>query len=727
MKILLVEDDESLIAVLTKSLVANHYVVDTVKDGEMGWTYGSTFEYDLIVLDIMLPKLDGISLCQRFRAEGYTTPILLLTAQDTSTAKVRGLDAGADDYVVKPFDGLELIARIRALVRRSSVSPFPLMTWGDLLLNPSTCEVTYNGQLLTLTTQEYRLLELLLWDSQHVFSTSEILDRLWSSEEFPAEATVRSHIRRLRQKLVAAGAPPDFIATVHGRGYYLKAPGQETRLQPDLPLVTETQRAAYPLISRRGDAERSCVRGFPPLSKLRGTRGHDEEVGVLDTTSLKSAELKGGVAQVCVESVSASGSYVRAVSPSGEGASLALTVNLVPFEHGAMSDRDSDQQAQYQTFLNETWVTNKPKILEQLTIPSQAARELQAGSINCQLQEQAQQIAHKLAGTLGTFGLTSGMQLARQLEQLLDSHKPLQPQSAVLMETLINGLQQEIQNTTTLQHQSPSKHSPLLLVVDRDSHFTQSLVKVAASCGIRSAIAPTIEVARDWLASKSISDVGSQFPQAILLQLPSVQSRSKTETTDFREWVQTLTQHHPDLPILVVGAEGELTDRLEVVRRGGKLFLEPSVDPKQAIAAVIQLLSGSDMGVKVMIVDDDRDWLRTLPTLLNPWGFKVTTLAEPQQFWTVLQVVMPDVLVLDVNMPQINGFELCQVVRSDPRWQQLPVLFLSVLTDAKTQNQAFTLGADDYLCKPIMGVDLANRILNRLQRVRAWASPQYVN
>lgn len=671
MKILLVEDDESLITVLTKTLVAHQYVVDTVKDGEMGWTYGSTFEYDLIVLDIMLPKLDGISLCQRFRTEGYTTPILLLTAQDTSTAKVRGLDAGADDYVVKPFDGLELIARIRALVRRSTVSPFPLLSWGDLLLNPSTCEVTYNDRPLTLTTQEYRLLELLLWDSQHVFSTNEILDRLWSSEEFPAEATVRSHIRRLRHKLVAAGAPQDFIATVHGRGYYLKPTGQETKLQSDLSLVKESQQSVHSTIEQDGEASGETV-DLP--------------------AELANATLRANKLTECKD--------------------------------GSDSDRNSDQQVQYLAFLNETWVTNKPRILEQLTIPSQAIKELQAGFINHQLQEQAHQIAHKLAGTLGTFGLTKGMQLAHQLEQLLDSRQSLQPQNAVLMQTLVNALQREIQDTTTLQHQSPSEHSPLLLVVERDSDFTQSLVTVAASCGIRTAIAPNIEVARNWFASKSIPDADNQLPQAILLQLPSMHSQAKTETRDFLEWVQTLTQHHPNLPILVVGAKGELTDRLEVVRRGGKLFLEPSVDPKQAIAAVMQLLSGSDMGAKVMIVDDDRDWLRTLPTLLNPWGFKVTTLAEPQQFWNVLQAVIPDVLVLDINMPQIDGFELCQVVRSDPRWQQLPVLFLSVLTDAKTQNQAFTLGADDYLCKPIMGVDLANRILNRLQRVRAWASSQ---
>jgi PleD family two-component response regulator len=123
---------------------------------------------------------------------------------------------------------------------------------------------------------------------------------------------------------------------------------------------------------------------------------------------------------------------------------------------------------------------------------------------------------------------------------------------------------------------------------------------------------------------------------------------------------------------------------------------------------------------KVMIVDDDIDCLRSLPQMLKPWGFKVTTLADPQDFWTVLQAVLPDILVLDINMPQINGFEICQSLRSNLHWQHLPVLFLSVMTDMNTQNLAFGVGADDYLCKPIAGIDLANRILNRLRRVKAY-------
>jgi DNA-binding response OmpR family regulator/HPt (histidine-containing phosphotransfer) domain-containing protein len=643
MKILLVEDDESLITVLTRSLTAHNYVVDAVKDGEAGWNYGSTFEYDLIVMDIQLPKLDGISLCQRLRGEGFTTPILLLTSQNSSTAKVQGLNAGADDYVVKPFDVAELIARIRALLRRSSSNPLPLMAWGDLLLNPSTCEVAYNGHPLTLTTKEYRLLEILLWDSQHVFSTEEILDRLWSSEEFPAEATVRSHIRRLRHKLFDAGAPPDFIATVHGRGYYLKAPNQESAPQFNLP-------------------------------------------------------------------------------PSSP--------QLDPIDHHSVGQSSRiEQQAKYLELLSETWIDTQPKSLDHTTIFLQVVQDLQTNALAPQLQAQAQQTAHKLAGTLGTFGLTQGMQLARQLEHLLGGSVALRSQHAPQIEAIAIDLQLEIQNTNSIQSfHLPAKYSdenlPLLLAIAWDTNFAQSLTKAAKGSGLRIAIAPTLDLARTWLTTQAIPDCPDRFPQAILLQISTPESSDRASATETLTWLQTLTRNYPDLPILVVGDRGELSDRLEIVRRGGKLFLEKTIAPEQAIDTVIQLLRGTntDVETKVMIVDNDRDWLKTLPMMLSPWGLKVTTLAEPEQFWTVLQAVMPDVLVLEVNMPQIDGFELCQVVRSDPSWWRLPILFLSALSDRQTQYQAFRVGADDYLCKPIMGVDLANRILTRLRRSKARAS-----
>ncbi len=224
MRILLIEDDELIAETLVKALTDQHYVIDVATDGQEGKELVESFGYDLLLLDVMLPKVNGIRLCQQLRSQGNHIPILLLTALDTSTDKVMGLDAGADDYVVKPFDLQELLARIRALLRRGSSTLPPVLEWRNLLLDPSTCEVTYKGRLLHLTRKEYSLLELFLRNSRRVFSQSAILEHLWSFEELPEEDTVRAHMKGLRQKLKAAGAPADLIETVYGLGYRLKLP-----------------------------------------------------------------------------------------------------------------------------------------------------------------------------------------------------------------------------------------------------------------------------------------------------------------------------------------------------------------------------------------------------------------------------------------------------------------------------------------------------------------------
>lgn len=648
MKILLVEDDDVLIKVLTKTLKAHHYIIDAVKDGEMGWTYGSTFEYDLIVLDVVLPKLDGISLCKRFRAEGYVTPILLLTSQTANSAKVQGLDAGADDYVVKPFDQAELAARMRALLRRGSPNPYPLLTWGDLMLNPSTCEVSFRGQRLDLTTKEYELLELMLRDSQHVFSSDELLDHLWSSEKFPSEATVRSHIRRVRHKLVAIGAPHDFIATLHGRGYYLKAPQTDAAM----PQTVMPQ----------------------PL---------------------------------------------RSPSPAAFETSIDRSHGSTPSLPA--DDRSTDAQQQYLAFLNETWTTTQPDSIDQVRVLLQAIRDLHADQLTAQHQTQAQQLAHKLAGTLGIFGLHKAVHLSRQLEHWLGGQTPLPANQAPLMKGLITALQQEIEATTQIQpSQISSGQPPLLLLLSDNEPLNHALQAIAASRGLQVELVSPLALDTTLSALDAAIDETGQSPDVILLHLPADRPESSGNPSQTHSLLQTCTQRYPALPIVVMGDRQEWRKRLEVARQGGKLFLDTSTAPEQVIALVVTLLTRSKLPPKVMIVDDDHHWLRTLPTLLKPWGFKVTTLAEPQQFWTVLQAVTPDVLVLDINLPEINGFELCQMLRSDPDWQRLPVLFLSALTDASSQQQAFTVGADDFLCKPLMGGELATRILNRLQRVQAY-------
>ncbi|HIK32747.1 MAG TPA: response regulator transcription factor [Oscillatoriales cyanobacterium M59_W2019_021] len=223
MRILLVEDDPQLAEALSEILNDCHYVVDRVGDGESAWLQAQILEYDLMLLDVMLPNLNGFDLCRRLRSTGCQTPILMVTARDTSSDKVNGLDSGADDYIVKPFDVSELLARVRALLRRGQSSASPILESGDLRLNPVTYDVTYHDLPLKLTPKEYALLELLLRNQPRVLPRSTILEHVWSLEDPPAEETVKAHIKGLRHKLRAIDDCQDPIETVRGVGYRLRS------------------------------------------------------------------------------------------------------------------------------------------------------------------------------------------------------------------------------------------------------------------------------------------------------------------------------------------------------------------------------------------------------------------------------------------------------------------------------------------------------------------------
>ncbi len=515
MRILIVEDDDVLRALLTQRLSEQHYAIDAATDGLLGWEYASTYEYDLLVLDVVLPKLDGLALCKKLRHAGYTLPILILTAQDTVTAKTLGLDAGADDYVVKPFDEAELIARIRALLRRSCSNPLPILTWGDLWLNSNTHEVSYAGDVLDLTAKEYSLLEMMMRESQHVFSKEEILDSLWSAEEFPVEATVRSHMRRLRNKLTAIGAPTDLISTAHGQGYYLKPPSTD----PESELLTP---------------EETTPPDSPPLDAIQ-------------------------------------------------------------------------KQAQYLELLNQTWQNHRSRFLDRVQEVRAAIENLQNNCLTVQAQTDAYRVVHTFVGTLGTFGLQKAMIISRNLEQELHPDIYPEPSQAPYLQTLLTELQAQIEDTESL---------------------------------------PT---------------------------LPAISSRS-TEAGR---------------------VSSPISGRSNLVRL-------PS-------------------DIRVLWVDDDPLFLQASSKQLQGYGFQVSTLDDPKQFWPVLEGVHPDVLILDIQMPQVNGLELCQVLRSKPHWQKIPVMFLSMFADSKTQHDAFAVGADDYLCKQIATQDLSDRIHHRLQRIQVFS------
>ena len=221
-KILSIENDHIIAAALMGLMTQHHYIVESVQDVNWAWQLLKQSQYDLIVMDVTLPELNGISLCRRIRSHSITTPIVIIANEGPMSEKTVGLDAGADDYLVKPFHPEELCARIRALLRRSvpGVGMF-CFDWGNLHLNPVSAEVRHCSEVLPLTPKEFALLELFLRHPQQVFSCSAILDKLWPYPEAPSEEAVRTHIKGLRQKLKASGIQHDPIETVYGMGYRL--------------------------------------------------------------------------------------------------------------------------------------------------------------------------------------------------------------------------------------------------------------------------------------------------------------------------------------------------------------------------------------------------------------------------------------------------------------------------------------------------------------------------
>lgn len=223
MKILIIEDDARIADNLAQFLRKNNYIIDTAYDGETGYNLAEIGNYSLIILDLTLPKIDGIILCQKLRKNQCQSLILMLTARDTNLDQVIGLDAGADDYIIKPFDLQLLLARIRALLRRNNSHFNSILTWGDLVLDPNKYEVKYQNNLVNLSPKEYQLLELLLRNCDRTLTKEIIINQLWSMEEIPQEETVKAHIKGIRKKLKIAGLKTNIIENIYGIGYRLKS------------------------------------------------------------------------------------------------------------------------------------------------------------------------------------------------------------------------------------------------------------------------------------------------------------------------------------------------------------------------------------------------------------------------------------------------------------------------------------------------------------------------
>jgi len=630
MKILLVEDDTLTVSLLTEALNSHNYNVNAAADGETALQLVQAYDYDLIVLDVLIPKLDGISLCRKLRSSGCQMPILLLTALDSSNDRVQGLEAGADDYVVKPFNLEELIARIRALLRRGKATLSSTnLTWEKLQVNPDTTEVTYAEKVLHLTPKEYNLLELFLRNPRRIFSRSAILDRIWSAGEFPQEEAVTAHIKGLRQKLKAAGMTVDLVETVYGLGYRLKS------LQEDI----ESQKVA------RETAE-------TPKSQ--------------ETLSAESS-----------------------------GSSQELN--------------NDDRRLKVLNMVAKMRENLKANFIEKVAIFERAIDQLKSGTLESELRQEAQAQAHKLVGSLGTLGLPKGSEVARNIEHLFKAENILKPETAQQIEGFLQKLTQIFDRPLPEPENDPVpavSQKRRMLIVDEDTFESEQLKIVASANGFQ------IEVANSPQAARNA--ISQQPPDAILLDL----TFSRTQENGL-SLLAELLREKPEIPVMIFSRHNQLSDRIEVARLGASGFLHKSIPPADILKAVAQVLDQvGPAEAKVMVVDDDVHLLAALQVILQPWGFQVTTLDNPEKFWEVLETTCPDLLILDVEMPGYSGIELCLAVRNDLRWSKLPVLFLTAHSESEIVRQMFVAGADDYVNKPIVQPELIARLLNRLERTQ---------
>jgi two-component system OmpR family response regulator len=217
MRVLLVEDDEGLAAQIQESLIDAGYAVDVSNDGEDGHFLGDTEPYDAVILDLGLPVMDGRSILRKWRADGRKMPVLVLTARDSWTDKVEGLDAGADDYLTKPFIVEELLARLRALIRRSAGQTSPQLECGPVMLDTRNGRVTVEGRAIKLTAQEFKLLSYLMHHEGKVVSRTELTEHIYDQDFDRDSNTIEVFVNRIRKKLDCA-----IIGTVRGLGYRLE-------------------------------------------------------------------------------------------------------------------------------------------------------------------------------------------------------------------------------------------------------------------------------------------------------------------------------------------------------------------------------------------------------------------------------------------------------------------------------------------------------------------------
>jgi diguanylate cyclase (GGDEF)-like protein len=360
------------------------------------------------------------------------------------------------------------------------------------------------------------------------------------------------------------------------------------------------------------------------------------------------------------------------------------------------------------TALAEIWERFRGTTLARVDALESAAVAVLEGALTPEERRGAEREAHKLAGGVGTFGFAEASRAARAVELMMEGTRPLEPADALRLSELVLTLRRELERPPA----TPAAPAPdaagraSLLVVTDDAELGERVAMEAEGRQIAAWRLADPAGVRRALAERA--------PDAVVADL----SRSWAGEAGLR-LLDELSADGADRPVVVIAGQDGFAERIEAARRGARAFLSRPVPPRAVVDAVAAALRLTDVaGSRVLAVDDDPQILASLRTLLEARGLTVTTLADPLRFWETLERARPDLLMVDEDMPHVSGVELCRVVRADPRWRALPVLFLTARTDYASVKRIFDARADDYASKPFAGPEIVARVESRLERVR---------
>jgi diguanylate cyclase (GGDEF)-like protein len=355
------------------------------------------------------------------------------------------------------------------------------------------------------------------------------------------------------------------------------------------------------------------------------------------------------------------------------------------------------------------WADVKPAMLERVGTIEYTALALLEGNLEGETRREAEREAHKLAGAAGSFGFAAASRMAREIELLLNGTATIDHTDALRLADLTVALRRELEGepggaqAETADPVTESDAERLkLLVVCVDTDLSAGLGAEAAARGLQ------IDIVADAPAVQAAVATGD--PAAVLIDLAE---------SDSVEIISELKERLPKTPLLVLTERVTFADRVEIARRGARYLLPRPQTPRKLIEAVLQATPAPTVAeATVLVVDDDPQMLSLLDAILRPAGLHLTLIDSPARFWETFEENPPDLIVLDFDMPDVSGLDLCRIVRNDPRWDHLPILFLTARTDPTIIQQLFAAGADDYVAKPVIAPEILTRIVNRLERAR---------